>query len=165
MAFAMINELELKNQLKYNHETGIFKWIVSNSNRVKVGQEAGYLGPDGYKYIRINNILFRAHRLAWLYVNGSMPSIFIDHINGNRSDNRISNLRLATHSQNLLNTNKKSHNTSGYKGVSFYKGKWVAECRSNHVRKYLGRFETAEEASIAYINYAKENHKEFYRNQ
>ena len=105
----------------------------------------------------------KAHRLAWFFVYGEWPQKQIDHINGNKSDNRISNLRLATASQNLSNKGITKSNTSGYKGVSFNrtKKKWMASIKVNKKSINLGYFLTPEEASEAYKAAAIKHHGEF----
>lgn len=150
----MITHEQLKHILNYDPESGIFTWKKPTNRRFKVGSEAGTKHGRGYLEITVNRNRFLAHRLAWFYVYGYMPKM-LDHINGVRDDNRISNLRLATGSQNNANrTISKSNNTSGYKGVcwSSYHKKWKAHCR----RKHIGFYSTAEEAAKAYDAKAKE---------
>lgn len=126
-------------------------WRVRPTNRVYVGQVTGWDGGDGYRKIRIDGHQFLAHRLAWVYVYGVWPAE-IDHVNGNRSDNRIANLRSVSHRDNQQNMRlPRSNNSSGYLGVHFDRGRWVAQIRSEGMRHRLGRFDTAEEASDAYL--------------
>ena len=102
----------------------------------------------------------RMHRL----ILGDVDSkLHIDHINGNKLDNRKSNLRICTASENARNRGKQRNNTSGYKGVCYDKArqKWKAEIKANGVRRMLGRFNTAEDAHQAYVNAAKELHGDF----
>src|SRR3990167_3120706 len=106
----MISQQRLKELLSYNPNTGEFTRLVATGIHGcnKAGVVVGCLSDhptQGYILIRVNNdgILYRAHRLAWLYVYGFWPPADIDHINGNRSDNRIVNLRSVTRSQNLQN--------------------------------------------------------------
>ena len=141
----------LRSVLHYVQETGIFTWKVSTSNRVKVGGIAGSLDGGGYLQIRLQRRPHLAHRLAWLYVYGSWPKDQIDHINRDRADNRIENLREATNKQNMQNRSKSSHNTSGHPGVSWYKriSKWVAKIMHNQKQIHLGCFNTIEEAIAA----------------
>ena len=101
-----------------------------------------------------------AHRVAWMIHNGDIPDgMVIDHINGIRGDNRISNLRLATRSQNAVNSGMRSSNTSGQKGVYMNKqvGKWVAEIKVDGRRKRIGTFSDIDEAAVAY-QMAAEHH-------
>jgi len=104
------------------------------------------------------------HRLVWLYVHGRWPKDQIDHINGNRSDNRLCNLREATCSQNLMNARAHSHNTSGLKGACKHEpGYWSSVIRVNGKNKYLGRFKSPEEAHAVYASAAKKYFGEFAR--
>ena len=106
----------LKEDLHYNQETGVFTWIVSRAG-VKKGKIAGSCNRAGYIQIRICGASYYAHRLAWLYVNGEFPADQIDHINRDKSDNRIENLRAVTTHENHKNMPIQSNNTSGFTGV------------------------------------------------
>lgn len=102
----MITQKDLHQQLHYDKITGLFVWKVSNSPRVKIGKVAGTIkGKTGYRLIRVNNTLYRANRLAWLYVYGNLPNGVIDHINFNRDDNSILNLRDISHAENMKHRN------------------------------------------------------------
>ena len=142
----------LKEILSYDTETGLFTWKQRTAYRLKVGDIAGCLDDLGYVKITIKYTRYGAHRLAWLYCYGEFPPLEIDHINRNRSDNRIDNLRLADRCLNTQNTNMRSNNSSGYRGVSYYKanGKWKAQIRSNKKWHNLGYHDTPELASGAY---------------
>lgn len=150
----MITQEELKSLFYYNQLTGIF-------TRTRNGKEAGCKNTLSYIVIRIgsrlNNKLYLAHRLAWLYVYGSMPEFEIDHINGDPSDNRLVNLRSARHSENLRNLKLRVDNKSGYKGVTFDKklNKFRAAYFKLGKRCHLGLFDCAEDASNAYNEYCK----------
>lgn len=148
--------------LHYDPTTGLFSWKVQNSNRIKIGSLCLNKDRHGYIRIRLDNQLYWAARLAWFYTHGVWPQHDIDHINGIRDDNRISNLREATRSQNLANR-KPKHN--GPKGVTFVKrtGKWVASVAKNRVVVFHKYFETKEEAKRAYLEAAKLYHGEFAR--
>jgi hypothetical protein len=141
----------LRSILNYDPETGIFTWKISTANRVKVGDAAGC--PDGHGYLRIQlqSRLYKAHRLAWLYVYGEWPKLDIDHINRNRSDNRRANLRDVSHKQNHQNRSKPSNNTSGHPGICWHKqsSKWRARIRHNKKHIHLGLFTDIEEAIAA----------------
>ena len=117
----MLNQKTLKKYLDYDPETGIFKWKISNSNTVKIGDVAGYLRPDRYIQIKLLNKKYLAHRLAWLYINGKFPENQTDHINGVKNDNRIDNLRAVTNAENHRNRAMPKRNTSGFIGVSWHK--------------------------------------------
>jgi hypothetical protein len=108
--------------------------------------------PNGYIRIGINNKLYVAHRLAWLYVHGEFPESEIDHINGDRADNRILNLRKATPAENSQNRARYCSNSSGFMGVYFNKRHKKYCARINHLgkKKHLGLYDTAELAFEAY---------------
>lgn len=124
---------------------------------------AGCLRPNGYRTIAVDREVNLAHRLAWLLVYGEWPDGDLDHINGERDDNRIVNLRLATRAQNNMNARRPCSNTSGYKGASFCRGKWDARIGIDGKDVYLGSFDTPEEAHAAYANAASKVFGEFAR--
>lgn len=101
----MINQKRLKEVLDYDPATGVFTWRVELNARGKVGDPAG-CNSWGYRVIRIDGRLYGAHRLVWLYVHGRWPDAMIDHVNGDRSDNRIENLREANSVQNAHNAKR-----------------------------------------------------------
>ena len=138
----------LKCILNYDSETGIFSWLTTRHNRVKVGQIAGHKNKLNYTVIRTNNKLYFAHRLAYLYMKGEWPRKGIDHIDGNGSNNEWINLREATQSQNAINSGLYNTNTSGYKGVIWNKANknWRSRITVNDNRIDLGYFSTKEEA-------------------
>jgi len=145
---SMITQERLKELFHYNPKTGIFSRKVSNSNRVHVGDISGSLGSKGYLRIRIDYKEYLAHRLAWFYVNGHWPEHEIDHINHNRSDNRINNLREVTHRENCKNMPIPRNNNSGYVGVRWHKlgKKWEAHITIENKQIYLGLFINMEDA-------------------
>lgn len=146
-----LTQERLKYFLNYDEGTGVFKWRF-NRKGLFAGQVAGSISKDsGYVCIRIDNRLYRAHRLAWLYVYGVWPDDCIDHINHNRQDNRICNLREATKQDNQQNLSKNSANTSGVTGVSFYAAysKWAAEIWVKKSKIFLGYFDNIEDAAEA----------------
>lgn len=161
----MITQSELHGLLDYNKTTGDFTWKVSRGKRGAkiIGTVAGYTGVDGRKHIRIGNHLYKAHRLAWLYEYGIMPNEEIDHIDGNPSNNLISNLRLCNSSQNKFNTKKRTDNKSGVKGVHWYKKyqKWQVNINFNKQRKCIGYFADFFEACCAITSERNKLHKEF----
>lgn len=122
----MITQERLKEVLSYAKETGTFVWTVQLAYRGKQGEVAGCKDLSGYIVIRIDTKLYLAHRLAFLYEEGSFP-LYIDHINRDKADNRWCNLRKCTMAENLCNTAVASDNSSGVKGLSYsHKGFWRA---------------------------------------
>lgn len=145
---------EIRNLISYDHLTGDFFWTSNARPRVKC-KKAGYMRPDGYVRIVINGERFMAHRLAWLIFHGAMPVLSIDHINGNPSDNRISNLRDISHKENIQNRTKVNKNSrAGLMGVySVPSSKnWYSRIFSNGKTVYLGAFKTKELAHQAYVS-------------
>ena len=150
----MINKEILITKLTYFPNEGIFKW---NHN---FNADVGYICKE-YLYIKINYKKYAAHRLAWLYVYGELPSKNIDHINGNKLDNRICNLRQADNFQNLQNQIKpRKDNKTGFLGVYFSNKhkKYIAKIVVNHKRIHLGLFKTKEEAGEAYLKAKRLHH-------
>lgn len=147
----------LRELLDYNRHTGEWTWLVDRNGQVKAGDQAGTLNPDGYVQIRVDRKLYMAHVLAWFYSFGQWPKNQIDHADRTRSHNWLNNLRQATGVQNLGNSEKRKHNTSGFKGVYRDGKKWCAEIA--HIK--LGRFDTPEAASAAYAEAAKTRYGPF----
>jgi hypothetical protein len=144
---------ELKRQLRYEPETGKFFWLVRNSNRQMIGDEAGPKNRNshGYQTINVGGVAYKAHRLAWFYITGEWPDQ-IDHINGVRDDNRIENLRNVTGQQNTHNQRTAHVNSStGVLGViAKPSGKFAAEIRVNGKKKHIGTFPSISLAKAAY---------------
>lgn len=144
----------LLKALRYDPDTGQWTWLISKrsfAGKVRPGAQAGTT-KDGYIHIIFEQRSYRAHRLAWFVIHGIFPpkGFEIDHINGNRSDNRISNLRLVTRSQNNMNGTLSRRNKSGYRGVSRHvDGKWDARITKDGQVHLLGLFPTAEAAAGA----------------
>lgn len=156
----MLTQSELKLQVNYNPDTGIFNRLVSNSNRVKVSDVVGTFDhSNGYIKITINKKTNYAHRLAWLYVHGEMPSKQIDHINGIRTDNRVANIRLVTSSENSQNQHKANsrNKSSGILGVRWaaHANKWSAQIQVNGKSKHIGYFKNKDDAYQAYLSFKK----------
>ena len=147
MTESEITAEELRRILSYDPETGVFRWRVKTCLKVRVGNVAGSLNDSGYILIRCGK-RYRAHRLAWLYVYGNWPDKLIDHINGDRKDNRITNLRVVSDTENAINKCRQSNNTSGYTGVHWdrRRKKWSAHIKINKKKKTIGRFDSLQEA-------------------
>ena len=154
----MITIDALKRLLKYDPLTGVFTRLTKTT-RSKVGDEAG-CSCRGYRRIHIDGFDYQAHRLAWFYVYGEWPKYDIDHINGNRSDNRIANLRDVPKGINIQNQ-KSAHpgSESGLLGVSWNKTKWRAKITLNGQIKYLGHYDDKYEAHEAYLKAKRQMHE------
>lgn len=134
----MTDQERLRECMDYDPLTGIFIWKYSRSNRVKAGDEAGWNADKGYRGIRFQGKECKAHRLAWLYVYGELPTNEIDHINGIKNDNRIANLRNVTHQENTRNIKRRNSNTSGVMGICWDRQhkKWLVRIGGKHVGRY-----------------------------
>jgi hypothetical protein len=144
-----ISHKSLCEQVTYSPETGIFTRLSG----YKKGKAAGTISKStGYVQFALAGKTYLAHRLAWFYVHGYWPKA-VDHVNRNKQDNRLSNLREVTYSQNMHNLPVSKRNSSGYLGVSKAPRteKWVAYVCVNYKNKFLGSFDTPEKASAAYV--------------
>jgi len=148
---------QVKRVVAYNPETGVFTYVVRPSRNMRIGDVAGCVNNEGYRHIRVCGRAFKAHRLAWLCIHGVWPDGIIDHINGERDDNRIANLRIATRAQNRANTTKPM-------GVSYNKqsDKWVARIMHQGRSRFLGYHKTAEAARAIYQKEAELLHGSYF---
>lgn len=156
----------LRDQFVYCKDSGKFRLRRDSENkRWKAGRITEFNSGGGYLAIRVLGVRIPCHRAAWLYVHGEMPKGCIDHINGNKKDNRICNLRIATSAENARNSAPKSTNTSGYKGVTKRKdcNRWQAGITVNGRFIHLGNHMTPELAHAAYCNASEKYHSEFGR--
>jgi HNH endonuclease len=150
---------EIDAALAYDATTGEVVWKMKLSAKQRVGDKAGYLDSEGYWSIQFRGKSYKAHRLAWLLTHGKWPELFIDHINGDRADNRIENLREASRSLNAQNQRKPQGNSkSGVLGVSRYRDKWKAQISNSGRVIYLGLYASTVEASAAYLRAKRELH-------
>jgi hypothetical protein len=152
---------ELRSAIGYDPDTGVFTRKAAYG-RAKAGAVLGTKMRTGYLSVCFKGQSFKAHRLAWFYVHGVMPSSPIDHVNGDRTDNRIENLRcggFATNNQNRLKPQR--NNTSGFLGVGWSKTskKWKAQITVDNQTKHLGHYNTPEEAHEAYLAAKRKYHK------
>lgn len=160
MAKADLTAQRLRELLHYNSETGDFTRRVSGrGRRAKAGCVAGCKSCHGYTSISVDGRLYRAHRLAWLYVFGVWPGCDVDHINGAKSDNRIANLRDVSASVNMQNQRTaQPRNASGYLGVTIHGGRFEASIKLNGKNIYIGSYKTPELAHSAYLAKKREIH-------
>jgi hypothetical protein len=155
MAKTDLTAERVRELLDYNPDTGIFRWRIRPAVNVKPGDVAGSPGNRGYIKIQINKKVYAAHRLAWLYVYGANPLECIDHINRDKLDNRIANLREATVSENSIN---RVYNSRHLPGTTLRRGEWVAQIKILGRKICLGTFETEALAHAAYVSKKDEVH-------
>ncbi len=160
----MLTLERLKEALDYDAETGIFRHRESKTC-VKAGDVAGSQNDGNYQRIYIDGVPYKSHYLAWFYVTGEWPQHKLDHRDTNKRNNAFVNLRPANRSQNGANIGLKSHNTSGFKGVSLWKktGRWKAQIQANGVKHFLGYHDTPEAAHEAYTAAAEKFFGEYAR--
>ncbi len=151
----------IRENLAYEPVTGVFLWKKRGPGRT-LGRVLGSAVWPGYRAIKINGNLFYAHRLAWLYVHGEWPNGQIDHIDGDKANNAIANLRVATAAQNSARRKVAGKPTiAPARGVMPHGAGYVARIHHAGKRHYLGYFSTLEAAKAAYAAKAKEIHGEF----
>lgn len=144
---------KLLKYLEYNPDTGDFIWKYTKGSRAAKGTVAGSVEDDGYVVIRLDNNLYKAHILAWFYCFKEWPILDIDHINRNRSDNSLDNLREVSRSIN--NTNTIARNSTGVKGVYSNGRGYMARIQRNGKSIYLGNFASLEAAGAAVEEFIK----------
>ena len=162
----MLTVEELKGLLAYNPDTGLFKWRYKARFGINPGDIAGRNGFWGYIRICVKGKDYRANRLAWAFMHGSIPEgMDVDHINGQRDDNRLSNLRLASRSQNRMNSKVRPGTNTGMKGI-----RWRDDIKKFRVTIYLngkghngGSFDNIEDAKLAAQKLRESLHGEFCR--
>ena len=143
--------LSIPELLDYNPITGEFRWKIDRTYNAKAGSIAGVINGHGYRYITVQGKLYRASRLAWFLSYGEWPENQIDHIDQNRSNDVLSNLREITHQENLQNSSMNKNNTSGVKGVHWVKthSKWRAMIQVDKIPIVLGYFSNKWDAICA----------------
>lgn len=154
-----ISHERLLDVLSYDSKTGVFTRLVS-APRVRAGSVVGVNGNShGYAMIRVDKVQYLAHRLAWFYVFGVWPNGEIDHKNGIKTDNRIENLREANKSENQQNLRcARCNSKTGFLGVTARRGRYRATLGINGKLKFIGTFDTPEEAHQAYLNAKRAMH-------
>lgn len=139
----------VRSVLLYDSESGLFTWPLGRERKTQI---AGFLGKFGYWQINICGRRIPAHRLAWLYITGVWPENEIDHLDGNRANNRFSNLRDVTHTVNLQNLRKAMPTSqTGLLGCHPHDSKFSAQIRVGGKVRHIGIYATAEEGHAAYI--------------
>jgi hypothetical protein len=155
----MLTQEKVKQLFDYDHETGLLTRLTSPSGRVKIGDVVGCIGNRGYLTVSIDSKRYLVHRIIWLWVYGGFPEPQTDHINHDRTDNRISNLRESTQKENHKNRSMHNNNTSGVTGVFWDKRakKWGSQIVVNDKNISLGYFDDKAGAAavrlIAEIKY------------
>ena len=155
-----LTRARLRELLHYDKDTGELRWLERIGSEFRPGVVAGNV------HIRVQGRNYSAHQLAWFYMTGRWGRPMIDHRDGNSTNNRWSNLRLATASQNNANRRRSLDNTAGYKGVSLVpnsRRRWRAVIHKNRRRIHLGTFATPEAAHAAYVTAARKVHGKFAR--
>lgn len=148
--------------LRYDPASGNLCWKARGPRR-RIGRIAGSAAYSGHIRVGLFGRPTMAHVLIWLLMTGEWPDREIDHIDGNPANNRWDNLRLATRFQNAKNRKRGSNNTSGFKGVARWKNKWKAEIMADGKSRYLGLYDTPQDAHRAYADAAHRLHGEFAR--
>lgn len=166
MAEVDLTAQRLREVVHYSAETGVFTRTVRLAQRHHVGDRADFLvtggGAKGYRRVSVDSMRFLAHRAAWLYLHGTWPVDEIDHINGDRGDNRIANLRCVPRGVNAENIRRpRADNTSGFLGVYWHKQnkKWCARVTVKGRAYYVGFSASAEEAHCAYVEAKRRLHE------
>jgi len=145
----------------FEYQDGKLLWRV-NRGRIRAGDEAGAVIPNGRLYVQVDGKKHLVHRVIWFLHHGSVPE-FLDHIDGNPKNNRIENLRPATKRQNAMNRRMRSDNSTGFKGIYPHNKKFAASICVERQNIYLGIFATKELAQLAYLSAAQQHFKEFSR--
>lgn len=158
------DQLAVEFHTRFAYSNGELFWKIKPCAWINVGDKVGSITEHGYLETKVNKKVYRLHRVIFLMHHGYLPKL-VDHINGNKQDNRIENLRPANKSQNSSNAKIHSRNTSGIKGVSFSKktGKWVVQVVKNSQNIYCGSYDNLELAELISIEARDKYHGEYAR--
>ena len=161
----LIKADDARKYLDYDPATGVMRWKIWPRTGRPSGREVLTTNAQGYRVVVLMGRQYRVHRVAWLMMYGKWPPELLDHVNGNRTDNRLVNLREATRAENNRNRGMSGNNTSGFKGVTYNKdrNKWQAKIWRNNKAIHLGRYPSAQGAFAAYCKASREYHGEFRR--
>lgn len=158
----MLTPKRIRELFIYEPDTGNLVWLVTKSSKAPRGSVAGSAGSKGHIYIQVDYTMYAAHQIVYLLHHGFIPDE-IDHIDQDKTNNRIENLRACTSSQNKGNIGLLRNNRTGYRGVSMNgrSGFYHAQIKIHGKQTYLGRFSTPEEAALRYNEAAREHFGEF----
>ena len=153
MSKQILTQENLRSLFDYDPETGVFTRLKATGSRSKLGPVTRAPYKNGYIYLSVDGTRYLAHRLAWLWVYGAWPKHTVDHIDRNRLNNCIGNLRDVTHRTNTHNQTMRNTNTSGYTGVVWSKqtNKWIAQIKAGGRCHNLGHYPDIKQASAAYL--------------
>jgi hypothetical protein len=153
---------EFRNWVSYDSESGLITWVKSPSANCVVGTQVGGMDKDGYAYFHLHKKRWPIHRMAWVLTQGPIPDGYeIDHIDGNRANNKLTNLRLVTRSENNQNRKKaRKDSATGLIGVTLHKrsGLFNSRIKLDGKTKSLGYFVKPEDAHRAYLECKRINH-------
>ena len=156
----MLTAEKVRELFLYEPDTGAFKWRISRTNSVRVGDKVGYVTPKGYLKTEVDGRSYFIHRLVWLYSHGRWPTGQIDHINGVTGDNRAANLREVPPLWNQQNRRRaRADSKTGILGVYQVRDKFRATIQSNRKTVALGSFDTQEDAHRAYVSAKRRMHE------
>lgn len=143
-----LTQEKLKRILHYDQETGVFTWVVSNTNSISVGSVAGTIGLKGYRIIGVDGERYKASRLAWFYMEGYWPENCLDHIDRDRANDKWNNLRHVSQACNTRNQSVRKTSVSGVTGVTWYKPtkRWLARICVDYKVLNLGYFKAEVDA-------------------
>lgn len=147
-----LSHKHVKECFHYEPSSGKLTWKISKARCVKIGQEAGWMRSDGYRQVEVDGTKFLVHRLIYFFIEGKFPPKEIDHIDGNKSNNRWNNIRACSRSENMSNAGPRRNNKLGIRGVYYdpKRRRYITRIRKGCTKKYIGSFKTKEEAARAY---------------